>query len=71
MFLTNCILMLLFEIELAICIKMCLALNNLQRLIYLKTPLFNQPTNQPTKNVLIEITLECINFENIEIINPT
>ena len=37
----------LFEIELIICIKMDLALDNLQRLIYLKT---NQPTNQPIKN---------------------
>ena len=33
----------LFEIELIICIKMDLTLNNLQRLIYHKT----QPTNQP------------------------
>ena len=35
----------LFEIELLICIKMDLALNNLQRLICHK----NQPTNQPNK----------------------
>ena len=32
----------IFELELTICIKMDLALNNLQRLIYLKS---NQPTN--------------------------
>ena len=34
----------MFEIELFICIKMNLALNNQQRLICQK----NQPTNQPT-----------------------
>ena len=34
----------LFEIELIICIKMDLALNNLQRLICHKTQTSNQPT---------------------------
>ena len=37
----------MFEIELVICIKMDLALNNLQRLICHKT----QPTNQPIKSI--------------------
>ena len=36
----------MFEIELIICIKMDLALNNLQRLICYKTQPTNQPTNQ-------------------------
>ena len=35
----------LFKIELIICIKMDLALNNLQRLICHKTQTNNQPTN--------------------------
>ena len=35
----------LFEIELIICIRMDLALNNLQRLICHKTQASNQPTN--------------------------
>ena len=38
----------LFKIELIICIKMDLALNNLQKLIGHKT---NQPTNKPTLGV--------------------
>ena len=37
----------LFQIELIICLKMDLALNNLQRLICQKIQT-NQPTNQPT-----------------------
>ena len=36
----------LFEIELIICIKIDLALNNLQRLICHKIQPTNQPTNQ-------------------------
>ena len=41
----------LFEIELIICIKMDLALNNLQRLIYYK----NQPTDQPWPRVVVPV----------------
>ena len=37
-----------FYREQTICIKMDLALNNLQRLICRKTQPTNQPTNQPT-----------------------
>ena len=39
------------EIELTICIKMDLALNNLQRLICHKTQPTNQPTNQSTNHI--------------------
>ena len=42
----------LFETKLIICIKMDLALNNLQSFICYKPPQ-NQPTNQPKLSVLI------------------
>ena len=55
----------MFEIELIICIKMDLALNNLQRLICHKT----QTTNQPEKNtnqeeLIIHFTNTLINIAN-------
>ena len=42
----------MFEIELIICIKLNLALNNLQRLIWLKNP-----TNQTTKRLTKKISV--------------
>ena len=45
----------LFEIELVICIKMDLALNNLQRLICRKT----QPTNQQTPVCRLNYPYSC------------
>ena len=47
----------LFEIELNICIKMDLALNNLQRLELLQSKPTNQPTNQTKKGHVKEMNL--------------
>ena len=49
----------LFEIELIICIKMDLALNNLQRLICHKNP-----TNQPTNHEGFLVGFKIVLFEH-------